>query len=79
MYEEMLNQVKKRWDLYVSKLETDLIESKLRLILNSLTFRYSRSPDYLSLIPDRITEMNLRLKNTIKILADGYKMDSAFQ
>lgn len=78
MYHVMLEQMQNRWHFYVSKLETDLIESKLMFILNSLTFKYSRSNDYLSLIPDRINEMNLRLKSTIKIISDGYKMDSAY-
>lgn len=79
MYEVMLKQLKKRWDIYISVLETQIIEDKLRFILNSITFRYSRSADFLSLIPDRLSEINLRLKSTIKMLADDYRGDDAFE
>ena len=41
-YTKMLDDFKKGWHYYLSVLETDLIEEKLTMILNSLTFRYSR-------------------------------------
>jgi hypothetical protein len=50
------------WLLYLSSFETEIIEEKLKLVLDSLTFRFSRQPALLSLIPDRITEGNLRVK-----------------
>jgi len=70
-YRSMLGAMKKRWHLYISVLETDIIEKKLEDILTSITFKYSRQPELLSLIPDRMTENNLRLASTIKIFADS--------
>jgi hypothetical protein len=55
------------WHLYMSNLETEIIETKLSLILDSLTFKYTRQPEMLALLPDRITEFNLRVNKTIKI------------
>jgi hypothetical protein len=52
----------------LSKLETDLIEEKLNMILESLTFRYSRQPEFLTVIPDRLTTENLRICEKIKLL-----------
>lgn len=52
----------------MSKLETDLIEEKLNMILESLTFRYSRQPEFLTVIPDRLTSENLRICEKIKLL-----------
>lgn len=52
----------------MSKLETDLIEEKLNMILESLTFRYSRQPEFLTVIPDRVTTENLRICEKIKLL-----------
>lgn len=52
----------------MSKLETDLIEEKLNMILESLTFRYSRQPEFLTVIPDRLTTENLRICEKIKLL-----------
>ena len=70
-YERMLKSMSSRWHLYISVLETEIIEAKLRCIIDSLTFKYSRQPELLSLIPDRITEINLRLASTIKIVNDS--------
>ena len=60
-YFTMLDDIKKRWLFYMSELETRIIEDKLILIVESLTFKYTRQPEMLSLIPDRIDEVNLRL------------------
>lgn len=57
-----------RWFLYLSVLETEIIEAKLNFILESLTFKYTRQPELLSLIPDRLTEFNLRLASTVQVL-----------
>lgn len=70
-FTEMLKKMQYRWHLYVSNLETDIIETKLSLILDSLTFKYTRQPEMLALVPDRVTEFNLRVNKTIKI-ANGY-------
>ena len=43
-YLDMLENFKGGWLYYLSVLETDLIESKLMFILDSLTFKYSRQP-----------------------------------
>lgn len=63
----MLKKMQYRWHLYMSNLETDIIETKLSLILDSLTFKYTRQPEMLALVPDRVTEFNLRVNKTIKI------------
>lgn len=70
-YRSMLASMNKRWYLYISCLETEIIEAKLECILESLTFKYSRQPELLSLIPDKMHEINLRLASTIKILNDS--------
>ena len=66
-FTKMLENMQYRWHLYMSNLETDIIETKLSLILDSLTFKYTRQPEMLALVPDRITEFNLRVNKTIKI------------
>lgn len=38
------------------------------MILESLTFRYSRQPEFLTVIPDRLTTENLRICEKIKLL-----------
>ena len=43
-YLDMLDNFKGGWSYYLSVLETEIIESKLMFILDSLTFRYSRQP-----------------------------------
>ena len=64
----MLTRMRARWFLYLSVLETEIIEAKLNFILESLTFKYTRQPELLSLIPDRLTEFNLRLASTVRVL-----------
>jgi len=66
-YAEMLASMRARWLRYLSNLETDIIEEKLEFILESLTFKFTRQPAALSLIPDRITEGNLRVASTVKL------------
>jgi hypothetical protein len=41
-YTDCLENFKNGWHYYLSVLETDIIEMKLTMILNSLTFRYTR-------------------------------------
>ena len=41
-YLGMLENFKKGWLYYLSVLETEIIESKLMVILDSLTFKYTR-------------------------------------
>jgi hypothetical protein len=53
-YQSFLAFLKKGWNHFMSSLETDIIEDKLTMILNSLTFRYTRKPEFLKLIPERI-------------------------
>lgn len=64
-YNGYLQNFKKGWLYYLSVLETDIIEIKLNTILNSLTFRYSRQPEYLRLVPDRITSACVRISEKI--------------
>lgn len=70
-YAGMLASMKARWFLYLSNLETEIIEEKLELILDSLTFKYTRQPAFLSLVPDRIEASNLRVASTVKLLQDA--------
>jgi hypothetical protein len=64
-FSSMLTSMRARWFLYLSVLETEIIEAKLNFILESLTFKFTRQPELLSLIPDRLTEFNLRLASTV--------------
>jgi hypothetical protein len=57
--------------MYLSSLECDLIEAKLRRILDSQTFKHTRQPSFISLIPDRMTEINLRISEKIQLLMDN--------
>lgn len=66
-YSAMLASMRARWYLYLSNLETEIIEEKLEFILDSLTFKYTRQPGLLSLIPDRMTAGNLRVASTVKL------------
>ena len=70
-YSQMLKFMKTRWQLYLSALETDVIESKLETILESLTFKYSRLPEFLVLMPDRVYSQNLRVCPTFKIINEN--------
>jgi len=56
-------------------LETDIIEEKIRLVINSLTFKYSRQPQYLTVMPDRLTSENLRISEKIHLLSKGATQD----
>ena len=59
--------MEKRWTLYLSTIEIEIIEKKLDDIINSLTFKYSRQPEMLSLIPDQLVENNIKISSTIKL------------
>ena len=52
----------------MSELETSIIEEMLITIVESLTFKYTRQPEMLSLVRDRVEEVNLRLALTMKII-----------
>ena len=67
-YKKILQNFKKGWDHYLSVLETEIIEEKLTFILESLTFKYTRQPQFLIIAPDRIRPSNLRISEKIKIL-----------
>lgn len=45
------------------------------LILNSLTFKYTRQPQFLCVVPDRLTSTNLRISEKIKILNEDAAKD----
>jgi hypothetical protein len=64
----MLGQLKHAWHFYLSVLETQIIEEKLTMLLESLTFKYSRQPEFLTVIPDRLTTENIRICEKIKLL-----------
>jgi hypothetical protein len=67
-YENCLENFKKGWLYFLSVLETDIIEMKLNIILNSLTFRYTRHVEFLKLVPERLTSEHLRISEKIKIV-----------
>ncbi|CDW75782.1 UNKNOWN [Stylonychia lemnae] len=67
-YYSYLEKFKQGWSYYLSVLETTIIEEKLQIILESFTFKYSRQPHNIILIPDRIDEINLRISEKIKFL-----------
>ena len=67
-YEKILEQFRLGWGYYLNVLEQDLIEEKLKHILDSFTFKYSRQPGMLALIPDRISEVNLRISEKLKFV-----------
>ena len=58
-------------------LETEIVETKLKLILDSLTFRYTRQPKFLRLVPERVTATDLRISEKIKLLnPEGLKAET---
>ena len=62
----------------MSVLETEIIEEKLTYILESLTFKYTRQPQFLIIAPDRVHPSNLRISEKIKILnKEAYEQESA--
>lgn len=66
-YQDMLDRMDPHWLIYISNLESEIIIGKLKTILNSLTFKFSRQPEMLALIPDRITQINLRINSVVAI------------
>lgn len=48
---------------------------KLMNILNSLTFRYSRQPEFLKLVPERLTADHLRISEKIKVINEASLTD----
>ena len=52
-----------------------IIEAKLMFILDSLTFKYSRQPQFLVVQPERITSSNIRISEKIKILNENSTND----
>eukprot|EP00347_Sterkiella_histriomuscorum_P005365 403356888 len=67
-YEKILKTFKNGWGYYLNAIDQEIIETKLAHILGSFTFKYSRQPGMMALIPDRITETNLRISEKIKFL-----------
>jgi len=66
-YREMLAKMRVRWHNYISVLESEVIETKLEFILDSFTFKYTRQPEMLSLVPQRVPELSLRVTPIVKI------------
>ena len=72
-YLKCLENFKSGWDYYLSVLEIQIIELKLMTILDSLTFKYSRQPQFLRVLPDRLTTQNLKICKRIKISGSQVK------
>lgn len=51
-FTDMMSFIKGRWKKYTEKIESEVIESKFDKIIDSFTFKYTRQPAMLSLIPD---------------------------
>jgi hypothetical protein len=69
-YSKYLEDFKKGWNYYLSDLEIDLIESKITRILTSSTFKHTRQPGFLAMIPDRMQEINLRISDKLHLLVE---------
>ena len=67
----MLADFKKGWGYFLSQMECDLIESKIRRVIDSHTFKESRKPANLRLIPDKLNEINLRISEKVQVLIEG--------
>ena len=67
----MLADFKKGWGYFLSQMECDLIESKIRRVIDSHTFKESRQPNNLRLIPDKMTEITLRISEKVQLLIEG--------
>jgi len=67
-YYGILEDFKLGWGYYLSQLETAIIEYKLCHILESFTFKFTRMPHYVALIPERVCEINLRISEKIKVI-----------
>ena len=78
-YYRYLEDFKKGWSYYLSALECDLIESKIRRIIDSQTFKQSRKPENLSLIPDKMTDVNLRISEKIQLLVEESMQQESFE
>lgn len=66
-YLQCLANFRKGWDYYLSVLEIQIIECKLMTILDSLTFKYTRQPQFLRVFPDRLTTQNVKILKKIKL------------
>ena len=71
-----LENFRQGWLYYLSELETEIIESKLLKILDSLTFKYTRQPQFLIITPDKVKPINLRISEKIKILNEDATKDA---
>ena len=55
-----------------------MIETKIRRILESQTFKHTRQPNHLRMIPDRMNEINLRISEKVKLLIEhGLESESS--
>jgi hypothetical protein len=52
---------------------------KLMKILDSLTFKYSRQPQFLRVFPDRLTTENLKISKKIKVMEGQFKGESSLK
>jgi hypothetical protein len=75
-YLNCLSNFRQGWDYYLSVLEIQIIEIKLMTILDSLTFRYSRQPKFLRVLPERLTQENLKISKKIQVHDNSLKNDS---
>ncbi len=64
-FKGMLADFKKGWGYFLSQMECDLIESKIRRVIESKTFKESRQPKNIRLIPDKMNEINLRISEKV--------------
>lgn len=70
-YRKCLEEFKRGWGYYLSGLEQELIESKLTRLLESQTFKHTRTnPAMMALIPDKLGEVNLRISEKLQLLVD---------
>ena len=76
-YRACLKNFRQGWGHYLTELETALIAAKLERVLASLTFAWTRQPQFLVVTPDRVAPLNLRISEKIKVLNEGAAGDDA--
>lgn len=63
-----MERFRQGFGLYISEMESQIIEDKLKEILDSLTFRWSRKPEYLRLVPERLAFDDLKISTKLKVV-----------
>jgi hypothetical protein len=60
-------------------LDCQIIENKIETILNSQTFKQSRRAGNLALIPDKMSEINLRISDKIQLIVEDTLQEDSYE